>query len=122
WYRHALSELLRHATVEDRAAVLALPHLADAALLVEVDVGEAAHGDGQRRVLASVGGHEHHIGHADQLLLDRAGRLCLCLRHESLYLFLRFAVFADRAAGFADRFSALAGRAALVGRAGLVLP
>ena len=45
--QHGLHELLGHADVEERARLLAAAHLDDAALLVEVDVGEAAHGDRQ---------------------------------------------------------------------------
>src|SRR5205814_5878970 len=114
-HQHRLHELLGHADVEERARLLALAHLDDAALLVEVDVGEAAHGDGQRRVLALFGGHEHHVRHADQLLLDGSRALYLCLGHESLYRFLRLAVFAGR-------FAALVGRAAFGAWAALVLP
>ena len=51
-HEHRLHELLGHADVEERALLLAPAHLDDAALLVEVDVGEAAHGDRQRGILA----------------------------------------------------------------------
>ena len=58
-HQHRLHELLRHADVEERARLLALAQLDDAALLVEVDVGEAPHGDRERRVLAALGGRDH---------------------------------------------------------------
>src|SRR6185503_10329724 len=122
-HQDRLHELLRHADVEEGTLLLPLAHLDDAALLVEVDVGEAAHRDEQRGVLGPVGRGDHRVRHADELLLDHAGRrglLRLRFRHGSVYLFPRFGAFAlglDARAGRAG----LTERAALAGRAGLPL-
>ena len=96
-HQHRLHELLGHADVEERARLLALAHLDDAALLVEGDVGEAAHGDRQRGVLAPLGGRDDRVGHADQLLLDGAGALAFFSRHGALTpFFARFGLRAGR--------------------------
>ena len=86
-HQHRLHELLRHAHVEERPLLLALAHLDDAALLVEVDVGEAAHRDGKRGILAAIGCGDHRVRHADELLLDHPGDrglLRLRSRHGSV--------------------------------------
>src|SRR5215510_12888058 len=100
-HQHRLHELLGHAHVEEGAGLLALAHLDDAALLIEVDVGEAAHGDGQRRILAALGGGDHGVRHSDQLFLDRSHLARRCFRHG--YLFLRRVAFAGRADPFVFR-------------------
>src|SRR5207253_9270897 len=57
-------------------------------------------------------GGDHGVGHADELLLDRFGRVRPCSRHVTFYLFLRFGALVD------SRFTALVVRlAALVDRA-----
>src|SRR5205823_3496890 len=63
---------------------------------VEVDVGQATHGDRQGGILAAVGGGDHRVRHADELLLDRAGLLRLCLCHAYLFLLPRAGAFALR--------------------------
>src|SRR5262249_54025672 len=55
--------------------------------VVERHVGERAHRDRQRGILALLGGVDHHVGHADQLLLDR-GRPLL-LGHTASFLLAR---------------------------------
>ena len=56
---HGLHEFLRHADVEESARLLSAAHLDDAALLVEVDVGEGAHRDRKGRVLAPLRRRHH---------------------------------------------------------------
>src|SRR2546425_1370680 len=66
-----LHELLGHADVEERPGLLSLPHLDQAPALVEGDVGQGPDGDRERGVLSPLGRGDHHVGHADELLLDR---------------------------------------------------
>jgi hypothetical protein len=84
-HEHRLHELLRHRHVEERPGLLALAHLDQALALVEVHVRERADGDGDRRVLALLGGVDHQVGDPDELFLDR-GRLLGFLRHGLLLL------------------------------------
>src|SRR6266542_1624533 len=126
-HQHRLHELLRHGHVEERARLLPPAHLDDAALLVEVDVGEAAHGNGQGGILAPLGGRDHRVRHADELLLHRSGLLGRGVRHGSLYLFLRVGAFVPRLALFALGLAALGVALAtfllaLAGRTGRALP
>src|SRR5439155_22907145 len=68
------------ADVEERPRLLALAHLDQALAVVEGHVRQRADRDRERRILAPLGGVDHHVGHADQLLLDR-GRRSLLLGH-----------------------------------------
>ena len=70
-HQHRLHELLGHADVEKRARLLAPAHLDDAALLVEVDIGEAAHRDRQASgSWLPLRRGDDDVGDADEFLLD----------------------------------------------------
>src|SRR5262249_9136866 len=88
-HQDRLHELLGHADIEEGALLLLLPQLDDAALLVEADVGQAADGDREGRVLALLGGHDHGVSHAHELLLDHPRRLRFRC-HRPVYLRFRF--------------------------------
>jgi hypothetical protein len=66
-HEYRLHKLFGHADVEERAGLFPPTHLDDAPLLVEVDVGEAAHGNRKRGVLAPLRSGNDDVGHADEL-------------------------------------------------------
>jgi hypothetical protein len=86
-HKDGLHELLSHADVEKRARLLPATHLDDAPLLVEINVGETAHGNRKGRVLASLRGGNDDVGHADELFFHCSVIFWLFLRHVSFLSF-----------------------------------
>ena len=89
-HQHRLHELLGHADVEERARLLALAQLDDAALLVEVDVGEGADRDREGGVLAPLGGRDDDVGHADRASSRPRSAFFGFRAMAASYAFLRF--------------------------------
>src|SRR3989441_1081053 len=63
---------LSNVTFNERKGLSPLAHLDQALALVEGDVRQGADRDRQGGILAPLGRGDHHVGHPDEFLLDRA--------------------------------------------------